>query len=85
MLRLGGLLPGGDPCPSPWGSNPLVPLGLAPAWRLVPRGSDPRSPPCSSWVRSNPKPPTPLLYYLSEGEEFCLAGRLGQIDVAEAN
>ena len=85
MLRLGGLLPGGDPCPSPWGPTPWCPLVWRQPGALFPRGLTPVAPPCSSWVRSNPKPPTPLLYYLSEGEEFCLAGRLGQIDVAEAN
>ena len=51
---------------------------------LVPRAQPPV--PLFLLVRSNQKPPTPLLYYLSEGRRsFLLATRLGQIDVAEAN
>ena len=46
-----------------------------------------RSPgaPCSSWygVTKNPQPLSSTTYL--RGEEVCLATRLGQIDVAEAN
>ena len=66
-----------DPTPRPRGSS----LGLE---GLVPRG---RSPECPLFllVRSNQKPqPLSSTTYL-RGEEVCLATRLGQIDVAEAN
>ena len=46
-----------------------------------------RSPRCPLFllVRSNQKPPTPSSTTYLRGEEVCLATRLGQIDVAEAN
>ena len=43
MLRLGVFFRAGTLVLA-LGVQPLVPLGLAPAWRLVPQGSDPRSP-----------------------------------------
>ena len=59
------LVPGGipplDPTPRPRGSS----LGLE---GFVLRGRSPRCP-LFLLVRSNQKPPTPLLYYLSEGEK----------------
>ena len=51
---------------------------------LVPRGRSPGAP-LFLLVRSNQKPqPLSSTTYL-RGEEVCLATRLGQIDVAEAN
>ena len=51
---------------------------------LVPQGRSPGAP-CSSWygVTKNPQPLSSTTYL--RGEEVCLATRLGQIDVAEAN
>ena len=61
------------------------PRGLASGLEgLVPRGRSPGAP-CSSWygVTKNPQPLSSTTYL--RGEEVCLATRLGQIDVAEAN
>ena len=77
-----------DRVPSLFRGIPLDPTpdlgGLASGLRALFLGAQPRCP-LFLLVRSNQSPPTPLLYYLSEGEEVCLASRLGQIDVAEAN
>ena len=76
-LCQGGIPPRSDP-QTQGGSS----LGLE---GLVPRGRSPRCPPCSSWygVTKNPQPLSSTTYL--RGEEVCLASRLGQIDVAEAN
>ena len=74
------LCPGGMPLDS----TP-DPGGLASGLEgLVPRGRSPGAP-CSSWygVTKNPQPLSSTTYL--RGEEVCLATRLGQIDVAEAN
>ena len=82
MLRAGWL-----PCPGgmPPRFDPQTQGGLASGLEgLVPSGTQPPVPPLFLLVRSNQKP-QPLPYYLSEGRRSCLATRLGQIDVAEAN
>ena len=66
-----------DPTPRPRG-------GLALALRALFSGAQPRCP-LFLLVRSNQNPqPLSSTTYL-RGEEVCLATRLGQIDVAEAN
>ena len=68
MLRLGVFFRAGTLVLA-LGVQPPGAPGLAPAWRLVPQGSDPRSP-LFLLGTGNPKPPTPLLYYLSEGRRI---------------
>ena len=67
-----------DPTPRPRG-------GLALALRALFLGGAAPGAPCSSWygVTKNPQPLSSTTYL--RGEEVCLASRLGQIDVAEAN
>ena len=57
---------------------------LPQALRALFLGAQPQCP-CSSWygVTKNPQPLSSTTYL--RGEEVCLATRLGQIDVAEAN
>ena len=81
MLRAGW-----PPCPGgmPPRFDPQTQGVLPQALRACSRGGSPRCP-LFLLVRSNQKPqPLSSTTYL-RGEEVCLATRLGQIDVAEAN
>ena len=82
MLRAGWL----SFCPGvcPLDSTPQTQGVLPQALRALFRGRSPGAP-CSSWygVTKNPQPLSSTTYL--RGEEVCLATRLGQIDVAEAN
>ena len=83
MLR--GRVASSLPRGMPLDSTPRPRGGLASGLEgLVPRGRSPGAP-CSSWygVTKNPQPLSSTTYL--RGEEVCLATRLGQIDVAEAN
>ena len=82
MLRPGGLLscPGGMPPRFDPQTQGVLPQAL----RALFSGAQPRCP-LFLLVRSKLKPqPLSSTTYL-RGEEVCLATRLGQIDVAEAN
>ena len=70
MLRLGGLLPGGDPCPSPWGPTPWCPLVWRQPGALFPGGLTPVAPPVplGYGVTPNPQPLSSTTYL--RGEEF---------------
>ena len=82
MLRPGGLLcPGGMPPRFDPQTQGVLPQAL----RALFLGGAAPGAPCSSWygVTKNPQPLSSTTYL--RGEEVCLATRLGQIDVAEAN
>ena len=78
--RVASSLPRGMPLDSTPQTQGVLPQAL----RALFLGAQPRCP-CSSWygVTKNPQPLSSTTYL--RGEEVCLATRLGQIDVAEAN
>ena len=85
MLRLGVFFRAGTLVLALGGPTPWCPLVWRQPGALFPGGLTPVAPPVplGYGVTPNPQPLSSTTYL--RGEEFCLAGRLGQIDVAEAN